>query len=241
MAARVRLAWAAVPHDERASRLLPGLEPLSRDFGKERGAPIDRWYIHRFLWERRGDVRGRVLEVGDPDYSDYLGEGEISRCDVLHAKPGNPAATLVGDLATGEGIPRDAFDCILLTQTLQLVYDVAGVVRTLHDALVPGGVALVTVPGISQISQYDRREWGDHWRFTQDSARRLFADVFGADRVETVAYGNVLVSAAFLYGLAIEDLDEDELRHRDEDFDFLVCVRAVRGQAQASASRSSRI
>jgi hypothetical protein len=190
--ARVRLAWAAVP----ASRLLPGLEPLSRDFGKERGAPIDRWYIHRFLWERRGDVRGRVLEVGDPDY------------------------------------------CIVLTQTLQLVYEVRDAVRTVHDALVPGGVALVSVPGISQ---YDRREWGDHWRFTEDSARRLFADVFGADRVETVAYGNVLVSAAFLYGLAIEDLDEDELRHRDQDFDFLVCVRAVRGQVHASASRSSRI
>jgi hypothetical protein len=52
---------------------LPGLEPLDRDFGKDRSNPIDRWYIHEFLWERRTDVRGRVLEVANSGYTDYLG------------------------------------------------------------------------------------------------------------------------------------------------------------------------
>ena len=208
---------------------LPGLHPLSRDFGKERGKPIDRQYIHEFLWERRADVRGRVLEVADSGYTDYLGEGEVTQVDVLHATEHLPWVTLVGDLVTGEGIPRDAFDCMVLTQTLQFVYDVHAAVRTVRDCLVPGGVALVTLAGISQISQYDRQRWGDYWRFTADSARRLFADVFGEQQVEVVAYGNVLVAAGFLYGYALEDFTEAELAHRDEDFDFLIGVRAVRG------------
>jgi SAM-dependent methyltransferase len=207
---------------------LPGLDPVSRDFGKERGEPIDRWYIHDFLWARRGDVRGRVLELEDSGYTDYLGEDAVTRCDVLHAKPGNPVATIVGNLETGEGIPRNAFDCIVLTQALHLIYDLAAAVRVIREALVPGGVVLATVPGISQLSQYDRREWGDYWRFTEDGAGRLFRDAFGPDGVETTAYGNVLVASAFLYGFALEDLDERELRHRDDDFHFLIGVRAVR-------------
>ncbi len=207
---------------------LPGLQPLSRDYGKDRGTPIDRAYIHEFLWARRDDVRGRVLEVADSGYTDYLGEGAVTQCDVLHVRREYPWVTIVGDLATGEGVPQDAFDCIVLTQTLHLIYDLAGAVRTVHDALKPGGVVLATLPGISQVSQFDRREWGDFWRFTADSARRLFADAFGPAEVEVVPFGNVLVASAFLYGYALEDLDPAEVDHRDDDFHLLVGVRARR-------------
>jgi SAM-dependent methyltransferase len=210
-----------MPHD------LPGLEPLDRDFGKSRGKPIDRAYIHEFLWGRRADVRGRVLEVADSGYTDYLGEGDVTHCDVLHATEGNEWATIVGDLATGEGIPRGVYDCIVLTQTLHLIFDVAGAIRTAREALKPGGVVLATLPGISQMSQFDRGAWGDHWRFTADSARRLFADAFGPEAVEVEVFGNVLVAAAFLYGYALEDLTEAELSRRDDDFHFLIGVRAV--------------
>lgn len=207
---------------------LPGLQPVDRDFGRDRGKPIDRHYIHEFVWWRRADVRGRVLEVADSDYTDYLGEGEVTQLDVLHASEHLPWVTLVGDLATGEGIPRGAFDCMVLTQTLQFVYNTTAAVRTVHASLRSGGVALVTLPGISQISQYDRARWGDYWRFTADSARRVYEDVFGAGNVDVVVYGNVLVAAGFLYGYALEDFTAQELAHRDEDFDFLIGVRAVR-------------
>ena len=52
-------------------------------------------------------------------------------------------------------------------------------VAEMRRALKPGGVALVTVPGISQI---DRGEWGEswYWSLTRASALRLFGDVFGA-------------------------------------------------------------
>ena len=87
---------------------------------------------------------------------------------------------------------------------------------------------LATLPGISQVSRYDSDRWGDHWRFTSATARRLFGDVF--DEVEVVAYGNVLSAAAFLYGYAQEDLTADEIAHRDEDFEVTIGVRAVRSR-----------
>jgi hypothetical protein len=84
------------------------------------------------------------------------------------------------------------------------------------------------VPGISQISREDRRDWGDWWRFTSDSARRLFADAYGPENVEVQAHGNVLSAACFLYGLAAEELTDEELTHRDPDFELLMTIRAVR-------------
>src|SRR5215211_3574717 len=41
------------------------LQPVSREFGYERGLPVDRYYIERFLETHRGDVAGRTLEIGE--------------------------------------------------------------------------------------------------------------------------------------------------------------------------------
>jgi SAM-dependent methyltransferase len=208
---------------------LTRLEPVSRTFGFERGKPIDRWYIERFLAAHAPDVRGRVLEVAEPTYTQWYGGADIERADVLHAAPGNPAATIVGDLTTGEGIPAATFDCFLMTQTLPFIYDVAAAVRGAHRLLKPGGVVLATVPGMSQVSREDQRDWGDWWRFTSQGARRLFADVFGADAVQVAAHGNVLAACAFLYGLAAEDLTQAQLAHHDPEYELLTTVRAVKG------------
>ncbi|MFC1707549.1 hypothetical protein ACFL59_12170 [Planctomycetota bacterium] len=56
----------------------------------------------------------------------------------------------------------------------------------------------------------------------------IFEEVFGRDNVEVVAYGNVLTCAAFLYGLAVEDLRASELDHCDTDYELLICVRATK-------------
>ena len=67
--------------------------------------------------------------------------------DILMATEGNPQATIVGDLTDAPQIPSDAFDCAIVTQTLQFVYDVRAALATLHRILAPGGVLLATVPG----------------------------------------------------------------------------------------------
>ena len=147
------------------------ITPISRVFGFDRGQPIDRYYIEAFLQRQSHDIRGRVLEIGDPEYTHKFGSDRVTQSDVLHAVSGNPQATLVGDLATGQGIPHNVFDCIILTQTLLFVYDFHAAVTNCYAALKPGGVLLATFPGISQISRYDMDRWGDYWRFATRSAK----------------------------------------------------------------------
>jgi hypothetical protein len=220
--------WRRREATERETLGLTRLEPVSRVFGFDRGKPVDRWYIERFLAAHAADVRGRVLEVAEPTYTQWYGGEEVTRSDVLYAAPGHEEATLVGNLATGEGLPREAYDCFVMTQTLQVIYDVAAAVRGTRGLLAANGVLLATVPGISQISREDRRDWGDWWRFTSDSARRLFADVYGPGNVKVQAHGNVLSAACFLYGFAAEELSEQELAHHDPDFELLMTIRAVK-------------
>jgi SAM-dependent methyltransferase len=203
---------------------LPGLEPVSREFGFERGKPVDRWYIERFLNEHRADIRGAVLEVAESTYTQWYGDGQVTQSDVLH-RQGNDESTIVGDLTTGEGLPRQAYDCFICTQTLPFIYDVHAAVQGMANVLKPGGVVLATVPGMSQVSRDDKRDWGDWWRFTSQGTQRLFEEAF--DEVGVQAHGNVLSAAAFLYAYAAEELTEAELAHRDPDYELLITVRAT--------------
>ena len=210
--------------------LLPP-EPLSREFGFERpGRPIDRWYIERFLERNRGDVRGRVLEVAEDTYTQWYGDGEVTSSDVLYAAEGEPAATVVGDLTTGKGLPTAAYDCFICTQTLQFIYDVRAAIGGARDVLAPGGVLLATLPALSQTSRVDRGRWGDWWRFTRESAQRLFAEAFGEDNVAVSAHGNVRTAAAFLYGLGSDELERADLERDDDEYELLITVRAVRSE-----------
>jgi SAM-dependent methyltransferase len=210
---------------------LRSLTPVSRLFGTDRGTPIDRYYIENFLATSAHLIRGRVMEVGDPTYTRQFGSDRVTHSDVLHAVAGNRKATLVGDLATGEGIPTAAFDCIILTQVLPFLMDVPGAVRTCARALKPGGVVLATVPGISQISRYDMDRWGDYWRFTSLSAQRLFDNAFPGGVVAVEPFGNVLIATAFLQGMALHEVTQDELDHRDADYEVIITIRATKGLA----------
>jgi len=190
-----------------------------------RGMPIDRYYIEKFLAQNASDIHGCTLEIAADYYTVRFGGERVTRSEVLHAVPGNPAATLVGDLVTGKGIPGSAFDCMILTQTLPFIYDIKQSVIQIRNALRPGGVALITAAGISQMSRHDV---GVHWRFTDASARRIFSDVFGPENVTVVTYGNVLAACAFLHGLGVQELQSQELDHHDANYQVIVAVRVVR-------------
>ena len=131
--------------------------------------PIDRVFVERFIGERAGDIRGRVLEIAAPDYTTRYGT-EVTRVDILMAQEGNTEATIVGDLTDAPQIPSDWFDCAIVTQTLQFVYDVRAALATLHRILAPDGVLLATVPGITKISPPEDAEYGEWWHYTGRSA-----------------------------------------------------------------------
>jgi SAM-dependent methyltransferase len=202
--------------------------PVSRRFAFDRGTPIDRYLIERFLERHATDIRGRGLEVEGRLYLTKFGGNRVDRIDVLHAVDGNPEATIVGDLATGAGLPWGVFDCLVITQTLHVIYDIHATVNNMHRLLKPGGVALVTVPGISQISRYDADRWGDFWRMTPDAAKRLFAEVFSPEKITVEVCGNVRLAAAYLYGLAAEEIPPAALTEVDQDYPLSVFIRAVK-------------
>ena len=204
------------------------LQPVSRSFGLDRGQPIDRFYIENFLQQNATHIAGEVLEVGDDTYTRRFGGARVTTSHVLHALPGNPAATLIGNLESGESIPKGRFSCMLLTQTFFCIYDVRAAIRNSYEALATDGVLLATLPGICQISRYDMDRWGDFWRFTNLSARRLFGEIFGEQNVEVKSYGNVLAATAFLQGLASSELRTTELDFHDPDYEVLITVRAVK-------------
>ena len=202
--------------------------PISRKWGFDRGLPIDRYYIERFLSAHAADIRGRVLEIQDNTYTRKFGGDRVTRSDVLHAVEGNPKATIVADLTCADHLPSRTFDCVILTQTLQFIYDVHAALKTLYRILKPRGVLFVTCPGISQISRNDFDRWGDYWRFTALSAQRMLETVFPAANVRVEAYGNVLAATAFLQGLAAQELRPTELDYSDPDYQVLITVRAVK-------------
>jgi glycosyltransferase involved in cell wall biosynthesis len=201
--------------------------PISRNFGFDRGTPIDRYYIDQFLRRNAASIRGRVLEVGDDHYSRQFGGKQIERQDILHISSDNPTATITGDLATFGTLPVEVFDCIVLTQTLHLIYDMAAAVREMRRALKLDGVVLLTVPGISSI---DRDTWKEtwFWSLTQYSAARLFAEVFGAENVIVETFGNVYATTTFLHGLAVEEIDVAKLFPTDEAYPVIVTVCATK-------------
>lgn len=203
------------------------LTPISKKFGVERGTVLDRYYIEGFLDKHKADVTGRVLEIGDNYYTIKYGSEGVSKSDVLHVEAGNPHATIVADLTCADDIPSDTFDCIIFTQTIQMIYDLQAAMRHLHRILKPGGVILMTTHGTSRVGRRSEKDnWCVYWRLTVDSARRLFSDYFPAANVDVQGHGNILVATAFLYGLAAEELTEEELDSYDADYQVLITVRA---------------
>ncbi|MBD0365971.1 MAG: methyltransferase domain-containing protein [Bacteroidota bacterium] len=204
------------------------LEPLTRSFGYDRGQPIDRYYIEKFLRQHAGDISGHVVEIGDDRYTRKFGGKGVTRSEVLDQARPDSSPTIIADLTSADNVPSNSFDCIIITQTLQFIYDVHAAVRTLHRILNSGGILLGSIPALSPICRYDMDRWGDYWRFTSAAVQRLFGDLFGFNNVHVEANGNVLVAAAFFYGMATEELTKEELDFNDRDFEVLITVRAVK-------------
>jgi glycosyltransferase involved in cell wall biosynthesis len=208
------------------------LTPIDRRFGLSRGCPVDRYYIEKFLSRSAIDIYGHVLEVEDAAYTKRFGGDRVTKSDVLHSPIGTmrPEVTIMADLTCAPQILSNTFDCIILTQTLLFIYDVPSALKTLFRILKPGGVLLVTIPGISQIIREDMELWGDYWRFTAQSAQKLFEDIFSINHVSVNTFGNVLAASAFLYGLSVQDLRQEELDYHDPDYQVIISVRAVKAE-----------
>jgi SAM-dependent methyltransferase len=200
------------------------LEPVSRKFGYDRGTPIDRWYTDRFLAANTDALRGVVGEVADDGYTRAFGGDAVERGEVIDLDPANPRATVIADLADPGALPTRAFDCLVVTQTLQYLPDPEASLGGIARSLRPGGHLLLSVPALTP---HDAKEPDaiDHWRFWPAGVESLLRRAFPGASATVHAYGNVLAATAFLQGLAAEELRPDELAHHDARYPIVVCAR----------------
>jgi SAM-dependent methyltransferase len=195
------------------------LRPLSDDYGWDRGTPVDRIYIERFMGQHAGDVRGICLEVKDDAYTRRFGGDGVTEADVLDVDGANPRATVVADLVEVGSMPSGRYDCFLLNQTLHLLVDPEAGLANAWSCLAPGGVMLLTVPSLGPV---DLRLAHDLWRWTPQAFDRLLARVLPDAQREVVGYGNLVTATAFLHGIAAEELAPADFARSDPRYPLVV-------------------
>jgi SAM-dependent methyltransferase len=195
--------------------------PISDRYGWERGTPIDRFYIDAYVESCAHLIRGDVLELEEPLYTRRFG-ASATASHVLDIDPSNRQATLVADLCRARSLPRDAYDCIIATQTLQYLKDETTALVNLWHALRPGGTLLVTVPCLAALDP--AYPGGDFWRYTPAGLERRLATTLPTAEIEAFGSGNVLACSAYLYGLAVEELAREDLAASDPRFPLTACA-----------------
>lgn len=201
------------------------LTPISPVFALDRGLPIERYYIAKFLEANAADVKGRALELGDDSYIRAYGGERVTQTDVLGYVAGE-GITVVADLSTPNDIPDNTFDCIIFTQSLQMIYEMKAAMECLHRILKPGGVLLLTTHGTSKIGRHlGRDDWGEYWHLTSQSLARLIEETFPNANTGITSYGNVLTAMCALHGMASEELTPEELDYQDDDFEVIISAR----------------
>jgi len=138
--------------------------PFSDCYGWDRGLPIDRYYIEGWLARHADDVRGEVMEVRDAAYAVRFGGDRVTRTHVVDIDAANPKATLIADVTQDDALPAEAYDAIIMTQTLHVTEDDDAGFRTLWRSLRPGGTLLFSGPCVGRIDH--ELTDVDCWRYT---------------------------------------------------------------------------
>ncbi|MDY2823323.1 MAG: hypothetical protein SOT27_03550 [Helicobacter sp.] len=219
-----------MPHIKRITKPtkwynLRSFEPISRVFGFDRGTPIDRIYQEDFLQTYASYIKGNVCEIAEDTYTKKFGHN-ILQSHILHYTNDNKKATIVGDLTKFHDLPKNFLDCFICTVTLNFIYEYKKAIEGIYHMLLGGGVALVTVAGIVQVSRHDYDNWGDYWRFMEMGIKRDFEEIFGIGNVETIVYGNLLALMAEFQGIAAEELTLEEIMHKDLEYPIIIGIFA---------------
>jgi SAM-dependent methyltransferase len=202
------------------------ITPVSDLFGTDRGTPIDRYYIEKFLSESK--IEGKCLEVEEATYTLKFGKNVTSKILKYKAEIEHDSY-IVADLTQPQTIPANEFDSFICTQTLNFIFEKEKAIESIHKLLRPGGSGYLTVAGISQISRYDYDRWGDFWRFTDLSLRMLLSKTFDEDKIEIRCFGNVATACLFLQGVAFEEISDKKIFDvNDPNYQMLICAKVTK-------------
>jgi hypothetical protein len=195
------------------------LKPFSENFGFDRGTPVDRYYLNRFLKRNTGLIRGRVLEIQSPGYTKRFGSELIEAHSV--DIDGSHHPTFVCDLAESEGvIPSDRYDCFLLPNTLSVLKNIEGCLRHALRIVKPGGAILASTAGLAPLIP----DGPDYWRHTKAGWEVLLERLWPNCEIAVEGHGNCLVAVAEMLQLSMEELTEQELEFHDPRYPVLVTM-----------------
>ena len=193
--------------------------PFSHTFGFERGTPVDRHYLHRFLAAHCALIRGDVLEVQTDSYSKRFGR-DVRRADTFDIVP-QFRPTYLCDLAHCEQVmPDAAYDCVLLPNTLQHLRELEACLRNLLRVVRPGGAILASAAGSIPLTA----DVADYWRLSPAGWRELLSASWRGEELTVMGYGNCLAATAAQMGLAAEELTEAELDVNDPRYPVLTTI-----------------
>lgn len=205
------------------------VSPVSRTFGFDRGKPVDRYYIEKFISSNKNFIYGDVLEVETSTYTKKFGNTSVKSFILKFDKTSKFESNLVyGDLTNKISIPSNKFDVFICTQTLNFIFEVEAAIESIFSLLKKNGVGLITVASLTQISRYDADRWGDFWRFTPQGIQKLFSDKFGEDCVELMVYGNSYSAIHLLKGFASDELSTKKLNEIDEDYPIVIALKITK-------------
>jgi hypothetical protein len=195
------------------------VEPFSGIFGFDRGTPVDRFYLHRFLDQHRSVVTGRVLEVQVPSYTRTYGHD----VETSHTVDINPQfqATYTCDLADAPQIQSNSYDCFLAPNTLQHVADLTPALRTMLRVVKPGGTVLASAPALLPLIP----DGDDYWRLSPAGWRKMLMQAWAGCDIAVEGHGNCLAAIAAMHGLALEELTDEELSADDPRYPVLVTIK----------------
>lgn len=203
------------------------VKPASVIFGFDRGTPVDRYYLNNYLKIKSEYIVGSVAEIGDNELSIRFGNRDIKSTVLVYgdSKGDNQMSC---DLTKHETLPIEEFDTFICTQTLNFVYDFEKALEGIVKTIKPGGSLLLSVAGLSQISEYDMNRWGDYWRFTTLTVEKLLAKYFKVDTFEVVSFGNAYTASSFLYGISAEEISNSKLNYQDKNYQIIICAHAIK-------------
>ena len=185
---------------------------LSNDYGDSRGTPITRYYIQHFFLNLNHFDWGNCLEFEDNRYTNQFGNNVTKYNTFKFSNKYNDKDNLIiGDLTKISLLPKERFDLIICTNVLNFIFDFESAIKGIYKMLKKDGKCIITLDGpSSHISRYDMERWGDYWRFTNLSAKKIFERSNFKIEQNTV-YGNPYVCSAQLNGFSIQDIDQSKL------------------------------
>jgi hypothetical protein len=192
--------------------------PFSTHFGADRGTPIDRYYLDRFLRSHEADITGAVLEIQVPSYTRKFGH-DVVQSDTVDINP-SFTPTFLCDLARADMIPSNTYDCFLLPATLQGLRDIEACLREALRVVRPGGVVLATTAGFMPLMP----DAPDYWRMSAAGWTELIARAWPGADVSVKAHGNCLAAAAAMHGLCAEELTDLELDVEDARYPVAITI-----------------